>query len=126
MPLVRQARVWLALCAEILLIVALKRYDDWRYESMPIRFVETALLAGVALLLRLVGGASRYSAAVWYAWNPLVAYSFAGAAHFDSLMIAPMLAAILLFVGSNEAPNEQRKQWLLAVAGAAALGVAIS
>src|SRR5207244_9970701 len=26
-------------------------------------------LAAVALLLRLVGGASRYSAAVWYAWN---------------------------------------------------------
>src|SRR6266480_4847014 len=45
---VRQARFWLALLAEILLLAALHRFDDWRYASMPIKFVETAVLCGIA------------------------------------------------------------------------------
>ena len=48
-------------------------------------------LATVFLLLRLIGGDDRYRHAAWYAWNPLVAYSFAGAAHFDILMILPLV-----------------------------------
>lgn len=32
--------------------------------------------------------------AVWYAWNPLAVYAFAGAAHFDGLMILPLLGAV--------------------------------
>ena len=217
---VRHARLWLALLAEILLLAALHRFDDWRYATMPIKFVETAVLCGIAffaaassfahvplgrmagvtfwgvaillrivalplepgddlwryqwegkvqnagfnpyvlapndeklapvraqfadwsrinhrdfsaiyppgtellfaalsrfaagplaykllfaaadlaaiaVLLRLIGGPTRFADAAWYAWNPLVVYSFAGAAHFDSLMILPMLAGILLF-----------------------------
>src|SRR5207253_1604336 len=31
-------------------------------------------LAAVAVLLRLIGGATRFADAVWYAWNPLVVY----------------------------------------------------
>ncbi|CAN5721819.1 hypothetical protein BH20VER1_BH20VER1_26080 [soil metagenome] len=53
-------------------------------------------LATAALLLLLIHGPARYAAAACYAWNPLVVYCFAGAAHFDSLMILPMMAAILL------------------------------
>ena len=210
--------LWLALLAEILLLAALHRFDDWRYADMPIKFVETAVLCGIAffaaasffaqvasgrragvifwvvaillrivalplepgddlwryqwegkvqnagfnpyvfapndeklvplraefanwsqinhrdysaiyppgtelifaalsrfaagplaykllfaaadlaaiaVLLRLIGGSTRYADAAWYAWNPLVVYSFAGAAHFDSLMILPLLVAIL-------------------------------
>jgi alpha-1,6-mannosyltransferase len=73
----------------------------------------------------LIGGRERYLDSVWYAWNPLVVYSFAGAAHFDSLMILPMLAGILCIVKSRAA-QESRRQWRWALLGAAALGAAIS
>src|SRR5438874_2503210 len=82
-------------------------------------------LGTVVLLLLLVGGASRYANAVWYAWNPLVVYSFAGAAHFDSLMILPMTAGILLLT-RFEAATDSRKKSCLALAASAAFGVAIS
>src|SRR5881394_2417462 len=51
MALVRHWRFGLGIVAEILLLAALNRYDDWHYESMPIRFVETALFAGVAFFV---------------------------------------------------------------------------
>src|SRR5205823_2653026 len=57
-------------------------------------------LVVAALLLRLIGGKNRYRGAAWYAWNPLVVYSFAGAAHFDSLMILSMVGGILAVVRS--------------------------
>ena len=245
---VRHGRLWLALLAEILFLAALNRFDDWRYESMPVKFVEVAVFAGiaffaaaslfaklpqtrstiatfwigavllrlvalplapgddlwryqwegkiqnagfnpyvlapndtqlqalrgqfpawseinhrdygaiyppgaelmfawlsrifltplfyklffaladlaaVAVLLRLIKGAAPYRDAVWYAWNPLVVYSFAGAAHFDSVMILAMLTSILFFVRSD-ATNELSRKWLFAILGATALGLAIS
>jgi hypothetical protein len=248
MRIVRQARFWLALLAEILLLVALHRFDDWHYAEMPVKFVETAVLCGIAflaaacffgqaqlgrwvglvfwgvaillrifvlplepgddlwryqwegkiqqagynpyllspnderlvplraqfpdwsrinhrdfsaiyppgtelifaglsrssagtltykllfaladlgaiaILLRLIGGRERYVDAAWYAWNPLVVYSFAGAAHFDSLMILPMLAGVLCLICSRLAVDS-KSQWSWAVAGAIALGLAIS
>ncbi|MEO5753721.1 MAG: hypothetical protein ABIR38_03350 [Chthoniobacterales bacterium] len=248
MAIVRQARFWFALGALFLLFGLLHRFDDWRYATMPVKFVETAILAGiaffvaasafpqllpsrattitfwsvavllrivalplepgddlwryqwegkvqnagfnpyvlapnddrlapvreefpdwsrinhrdysaiyppgvelvfaaasrfaagplfykllfaaadlgaVAVLLRLIGGAGRHQAAAWYAWNPLVVYSFAGAAHFDSLMILPLLAGILFFVRSNAATGA-RVQWRYAILGAVAFGFAIS
>ncbi|HEY3664156.1 MAG TPA: hypothetical protein VGL24_13460 [Chthoniobacterales bacterium] len=248
MSFVRPARFWIALLAEIVLLATLHRFDDWRYATMPIRFVETAVLGGIAffaaasffaqlpsgrtvqivfwsvaillrlvalpllpsddiwryqwegkvqnagynpyvlapnddqliavreefpgwnqinhrdfsaiyppgtelifaglsrfnagplaykvlfaaadlgaiaLLLRLIGGRERYLDAAWYAWNPLVVYSFAGAAHFDSLMILPMLAGVLCFVRSRAA-QESSVQWRWALLGAGAMGVAIS
>ena len=82
-------------------------------------------LAAVALLLRLIGGASCYANAAWYAWNPLVVYCFAGAAHFDSLMILPMTAGVL-FLTRFETETDGRKKWLLALAAATAFGLAIS
>jgi alpha-1,6-mannosyltransferase len=248
MPIVRQARLWLALLAEILLLAALHRFDDWHYATMPVKFVETAVLCGIAffaaasifaklppsrmamvifwvgalflrsvalplepsddlcryqwegkvqnagfnpyvlspndeqlaqvraqfadwnqinhrdfsaiyppgtelifaglsriaaspliykllfgtadlaaiaVLLRLIGGRARYADAVWYTWNPLVVYSFTGAAHFDSLMILPMLAGILFFLRSNSAA-EPPARWRYAIFGAVAMGAAIS
>ncbi|HEY2711902.1 MAG TPA: hypothetical protein VGI60_05250 [Chthoniobacterales bacterium] len=82
-------------------------------------------LGAVALLLALIGGSSRYADAAWYAWNPLVIYSFAGAGHFDSLMIASMLAAIL-FVARCESATKKPEKWLYALLAATALGLAIS
>lgn len=242
--LVRHARLWLALLLEILLLAALHRFDDWRYAGMPIKFVETAVLGGiaffaaasffaqvassrragvifwvgavllrivvlplepgddlwryqwegkvqnagfnpyvfapndeklvplraefanwsqinhrdysaiyppgtellfaalsrfgtgplaykllfaaadlaaVAVLLRLIGGATRFADAAWYAWNPLVVYSFAGAAHFDSVMTLSLLIAILFFIRATD-----RHELRYAILGAIALGFAIS
>ncbi|MCA1659051.1 MAG: hypothetical protein LC642_00705 [Verrucomicrobiaceae bacterium] len=82
-------------------------------------------IATIAVLLRLLGGASRYGRAAWYAWNPLVVYSFAGSAHFDSLMILPMTAGIL-FLTRFESETDSRRKWLLAFAASAAFGIAIS
>ena len=82
-------------------------------------------IATIAVLLRLFGGASRYANAAWYAWNPLVVYSFAGSAHFDSLMILPMTAGIL-FLTRVQTETDSRRKWLLACAASAAFGVAIS
>jgi hypothetical protein len=82
-------------------------------------------IATIAVLLRLLGGASRYANAAWYAWNPLIVYSFAGAAHFDSLMILPMTAGIL-FLTRFEAETDSQRKWWLALAASAAFGLAIS
>jgi alpha-1,6-mannosyltransferase len=82
-------------------------------------------LGAIAVLLRLIGGTARYANAAWYAWNPLVVYSFAGAAHFDSLMILPMIAGILFLV-RFESETESRRKWWLALAASTAFGVAIS
>ena len=48
MALVRHRRLWLALLAEVLLLATLHQFDDWRYEEMPVRFVEAALFCGIA------------------------------------------------------------------------------
>lgn len=248
MALVRHRRLWLALLAEVLLLATLHQFDDWRYEQMPVRFVEVALFCGIAfyaaasefaalpsgrlalatfwsvaiglrlvalplepgddlwryqwegtvqnagfnpyllapndeqlvpvraqypdwnrinhrdfsaiyppgteltfaalsrggagplvykilfaladlgsvvVLLKLIGGRERYVAAAWYAWNPLVVYSFAGAAHFDSLMILPMLAGIWCFVRGRD-ETEPAQSWTFAALGAVLLGAAIS
>jgi alpha-1,6-mannosyltransferase len=69
--------------------------------------------------------ALSYATVSWYAWNPLVVYSFAGAAHFDSLMILPMMTGILLLTRFESEPDSRRKWWL-ALAASAAFGIAIS
>src|SRR5207302_5423973 len=97
-----------------LLFAGLSRISD---SPLLYKFLFAAAdIAAVAVLLRLFRGAhapsrapvgassnglnasgfeSPYANAAWYAWNPLVIYSFAGSAHFDSLMILPMIAGIL-------------------------------
>jgi alpha-1,6-mannosyltransferase len=52
-------------------------------------------LASCGVLRRLLARQGRGGeGASWYAWNPLAVYAFAGAAHFDCLMILPLLGAI--------------------------------
>jgi alpha-1,6-mannosyltransferase len=82
-------------------------------------------LAAVAVLLRLIGGDQRYRDVAWYAWNPLVAYSFAGAGHFDSVMILSLIAGILALVRLTAESGSARK-WLWALAAAVFFGIAIS
>ena len=55
--------------------------------------------AFIAADLAICGVLSRrfgYSATLFYAWNPLVIYSFAGGAHYDSWFILPLVTAWLL------------------------------
>jgi len=83
-------------------------------------FAAADLLA-VGLLLRLVD----VRVGAWFAWNPLIAYSFAGAAHFDSIVllaIVTILAALTRFEGSGNI----KARWTYAVGATIALGVAIS
>jgi alpha-1,6-mannosyltransferase len=50
---------------------------------------------------------SRYfgdRATLLYAWNPLILYSFAGAAHYDSWFILPLVLVWLMFEGKNRQP----------------------
>jgi alpha-1,6-mannosyltransferase len=65
-----------------------------RFSSSPLAFkivFVAADLLTLALLLRLVNPAS----AAWYAWNPAVVYAFAGAAHYDSLMLLALTGAVV-------------------------------
>jgi hypothetical protein len=106
-----------------MIFAALSRISD---SPLLYKLLFTAADVGtIAVLLRLAGGASRYANAAWYAWNPLVVYSFAGSAHFDSLMILPMTAGIL-FLTRFESETDSRRKWLLALAASAAFGIAIS
>ena len=66
-------------------------------------------LAICALLSRRYG----YQQASFYAWNPLVIYSFAGGAHYDSWLILPLVAAWFLF---------EERRWLMS---AFCLGISI-
>lgn len=106
-----------------LVFAALSRISD---SPLLYKFLFTvADLATIAVLLRLLGGASRYLKAAWYAWNPLVVYCFAGSAHFDSLMILPMTAGIL-FLTRVETETDSRRKWWFALAASAAFGLAIA
>ena len=57
-------------------------------------------------------------AALVYAWNPLVIYSFAGGGHYDVWFLLPLIAAWLLL--------EKSESWRQLIFGALALGVSIS
>jgi alpha-1,6-mannosyltransferase len=82
-------------------------------------FIAADLLT-LALLLRLVS----IPAAAWYAWNPAVVHAFAGAAHYDSLMLVPLTAAILALhrAGSNAG---SAFKWQTLSAGCLGLAIAL-
>ena len=88
-------------------------------------FFAIADLGVAAALLRLIGGEDRYRDTAWYAWNPLVVYSFAGAAHFDSMTVLALIGGILALVRAISESDFVR-QWLWSIFAAALLGIAIS
>ncbi len=88
-------------------------------------FFAAADLATAGFLLLLLPAASRYATAAWYAWNPLVVYSFAGSAHFDSLMVLPMVAGVYSLTRFESAATARAK-WLHAFGASALFGCAIS
>jgi alpha-1,6-mannosyltransferase len=76
-------------------------------------------LLAIALLLRLVDKQT----AAWFAWNPLVAYSFFGAAHFDSIVLLAIIALIFCLERFAQATSAR---WKFAFGSALALGAAIT
>lgn len=56
---------------------------------------DLGVCAGV---VRLAGGDRRRAA--WYAWNPLAVHGFAGAGHFDSLMVLALVAGTIALGGT--------------------------
>ena len=59
-----------------------------------------------------------YQQSILYAWNPLIIYSFAGGAHYDSWFVLPLVAAWLVFDYS-----QQTTRW---VKSALFLGVSVA
>ncbi|MGK7937580.1 MAG: glycosyl transferase family 2 [Xenococcaceae cyanobacterium] len=53
-----------------------------------------------------------YSQSILYAWNPLVIYSFAGGAHYDSWFILPLVAAWFLWESREEKQKKPIFVWL--------------
>ena len=82
-------------------------------------------LATAGVLLLLLPPGYRYTRAALYAWNPLVVYCFAGGAHFDSLMVLPMVAGVFCLV-RYESTSDSRTKWWFATAAAVLFGIAIS
>ncbi len=82
-------------------------------------------LLTVYLLLRINTGSGRYRATAWYAWHPLVLIAFAGGGHYDSLMVAALVAAVWALRRAN--PLDQRSPaWSWSLLSALFLGLAIS
>lgn len=76
-------------------------------------------LIAIALLLRLLDKQT----AVWFAWNPLIAYSFFGAAHFDSIVVLAISALIFCLERFVQATSSR---WKFALGSTLALGAAIT
>src|SRR6185437_15755385 len=76
-------------------------------------------LIAIALLLQLVDKQT----AAWFAWNPLIAFSFFGAAHFDSIVVLAISALIFCLERFAQATTFR---WKFALGSALALGAAIT
>lgn len=79
-------------------------------------------LLTIFFLQKLCRAFSMGKQAFWYAWNPLVIYAFAGSGHFDSLMLAPLLGAIVAMEKAVVLP----KNWMWSGIAALLLGIAVS
>jgi hypothetical protein len=104
-----------------LILAGLARLSPTAY-FFKLTFIFADLLT-VALLFALVQsrGSPPAPAVAWYAWNPAVVYAFAGAGHFDSLMLLALTASLLALVRL-----ERESSWRLAALSAVGLGMAIA
>ena len=62
-----------------------------------ITLFKLAFIGADLLVCWLLSRRFGYQKTILYAWNPLVIYSFAGGAHYDSWFILPLVAAWLIF-----------------------------
>jgi hypothetical protein len=80
------------------------------------------------------GRVRAYKDVAWYAWNPAVVYAFAGAGHYDSLMLVALTAALAILYRAHPQescscqtfPHMRKSLGAAAWASAACLGVAIA
>ncbi len=96
-----------------------------RFSTSVIAFKCTFICADLLTALVLVRLCRSSRAAAWYAWNPAVVGAFAGAAHFDSLMLLPMTAALFALERATADPDRPA-HWNWALLSAALLGLAIA
>ena len=68
-----------------------------------------AFILADLLICWLLSRKFSYPKVTLYAWNPLVIYSFAGGAHYDSWFILPLVAAWLVFENNLESQNQNQK-----------------
>jgi hypothetical protein len=84
-------------------------------------------LVFVATDLGICGLLSRrfgYRAAVLYAWNPLVMYSFAGGGHYDSWFLLPLVAAWLWW--DNYSAESAKRPLLVQLGSVLLVGLSIA
>lgn len=77
-----------------------------------------AFVAADLMVCWLLSRRFGYQATLIYAWNPLIIYSFAGGAHYDSWFILPLVAAWLIFDYEGKS-----KSWLIS---ALFLGISVA
>lgn len=82
-----------------------------------------AFIAADVLICALLCRRFGRSRTLLYAWNPLILYSFAGGAHYDSWFMLPLVAAWLVFDRADDTARPTTKQFCWA---AALLGVSIA
>ena len=95
---------------------------------LPLLFKFAFALADMAtiwVLLKLNTGSQRYRATAWYAWNPAVIVAFAGAGHYESVMVFAMVTSAWMLHRANPL-GQCKPAWDWALYSAAMLGIAIS
>lgn len=65
--------------------------------SPTVLLFKFAFISADILICWLLSRRFGYQSTLLYAWNPLILYSFAGSAHYDSWFILPLVAAWLSF-----------------------------
>ena len=71
---------------------------------------KTAFIAADLLICWFLTRQFSYLQTTFYAWNPLIIYSFAGGAHYDSWFILPLVAAWLLWEQKSKRSRDPVKQ----------------
>jgi rSAM/selenodomain-associated transferase 1 len=79
--------------------------------SLSVLAFKGLFVAADLLICRLLARKFGYRAAILFAWNPVVLYSFAAGGHYDSLFLLPLAAAWLL--PSWYRPRSYRQQLLI-------------
>ena len=90
--------------------------------ATPLAFKLVFVAGDLLTALLLVRLCNSHRVAAWYAWNPAVIYAFAGAGHYDSLMLLAVTAALWALERWEADPSATG----LAAASASLLGVAIA
>ncbi|MDJ0691903.1 MAG: glycosyltransferase family 2 protein [Xenococcaceae cyanobacterium MO_188.B32] len=119
----KREKLWQWLSGILLLLgtISILPHGDFRQpEAVPQFWSGIAVMSGgfiLSWLLHSVTFCCFWSIAILtrstlYAWNPLVIYSFAGGAHYDSWFILPLVAAWFLFDLRQEEHNGKIFNWL--------------